>query len=163
MLNLLQKIFPPRKGLFNLPKISSFVVPFSRTMHGKRRFQCGFLLFAIEEIPFHFTRIAKGIVHYLRTYLQGGRAVPDASADPGGLAEREESFRPPRPLPVVLAVAAVLAAGDGAVPAVPVAGLAPRRPRHRPQAQAVGGRHPVLPPTPGKYVLASIFMTPHMI
>ena len=88
----------------------------------------------------------------MNLYLQGGRAVPDASADPCGLAEREEEpAGPPRPLPVVLAVAAVLAAGDGAVPAVPVAGLAPRRPRHRPQAQAVGSRHPVLPPTPGTY------------
>ena len=83
--------------------------------------------------------------------LQGGGAVPDASANPGGLPEREEPFRPPRPVHVVLAVAAVLAAGDGAVPAAPVAGLAPRRPRHRPQAQAVGGRHRVLPPPPGTY------------
>ena len=91
-------------------------------------------------------------MHYVCTYLQGGRAVPDASADPGGLAEREEEPRlAPHAVPVVLAVAAVLAAGDGAVPAVPVAGLAPRRPRHRPQAQAVGGRHPVLPPPPGTY------------
>ena len=62
-------------------------------------------------------------MRYVCTYHKGGRAVPDASADPGGLAEREEPCRPPRPVPVVLAVAAVLAAGDGAVPAVPVAGL----------------------------------------